>query len=293
MADHPVKSVVLPKRLHRFLAYHQADPILDATTREYHQIIEVFHPKLALPLTLGKGLVIQIFQLIVLPFLRRQKSFEEETCILSYISINAHPENETPYPTRSLVLPQNLVKFISIVDDPETEATAEEYHKIIVIFFPQLELPRSINRETLITIFNIMVLPFLHRLDEWDEDRGYIRFCTVEVLPQTRPKAIPIQSVTLPVSLHSFLAFTDPNISVIAGPTNQHILQIIEIFHPHVNGLFKPDDSCVHYAFDKMVLPYLRNVLSFNSQNNKLTYYAVDINDQFQGEFIFISQLSS
>ncbi|KAH9807516.1 hypothetical protein DFH28DRAFT_914991 [Melampsora americana] len=282
MADHtsqyiyPVKSVVLPKRLHSFLAYHLADPVLDATTREYHQIFEVFYPKMALPLNLGKDVVIRIFQITVLPFLRRQKSFDKDTCIFSYISINAHPEHEKPYPTRSLVLPQKLANFIRIHDDPDMEFTPEEYHQMIDIFFPQLQLPRSFDQETLIGIFEIMVLPFLHRLDDYDEDSGFIRFLTVEVLPQNRPNTVPIQSVILPVNLRGFLAFIDPKVAILAGPTSHDFHQIIELFHPYLDGFFKPTDDLMQ-PFKLMILPYIRNTMSFNYQDNKLTYYAVNL----------------
>ncbi|EGG11562.1 uncharacterized protein MELLADRAFT_102581 [Melampsora larici-populina 98AG31] len=288
MADHtslyvyPVKSVVLPKRLHRFLSYHVADPILDATTREYHQIIEVFHPKLALPLNLGKEVVIQLFQIMVLPFLRRQKSFDKDTCVFSYISIVAHTEHEKPYPTRSLVLPQNVKKYIAIYDDPNMifDATVKEIFTMIDVFFPQLQIPRFVNQETIRSIFDIIVLPFFHRFVDHNKDSGYIRFLTVEVLPLSRPEKGPIKAVTLPVSLHSLLVYLGP-VSVLAEPTNQQIHQILHIFHPHLSEYWELNRTgkSMMPVFNLMVLPYLRHALSFNFHDNKLTYCAVDLSN--------------
>ncbi|EGG05523.1 uncharacterized protein MELLADRAFT_63919 [Melampsora larici-populina 98AG31] len=218
MAEHtpqyvyPVKSVVLPKRHHGFLAYNIAHPLSEASTREYHHIIEVFHPKLALPLSFAKDIIIRIFQVTVLPFLRHPKGFDEDTCVYSYISTNAHPEHEKPYPTGSLVIPQDLIKFICIHDDPDliVEASSEEYLRIISLFFPDLQLPQSFDRETLISLFEIIVLPFFRPLEELDEHSGYIRYLQVEVIRQIQPKVIPTQVVTLPVNLHRFLAFANP-----------------------------------------------------------------------------------
>ncbi|EGG01093.1 uncharacterized protein MELLADRAFT_111300 [Melampsora larici-populina 98AG31] len=205
MAEHtpqyvyPVKSVVLPKRHHGFLAYNIAHPLSEASTREYHHIIEVFHPKLALPLNLAKDIIIRIFQVLM-------------RIIYLYISTNAHPEHEKPYPTGSLVIPQDLIKFICIHDDPDliVEASSEEYLRIISLFFPDIQLPQSFDRETLISLFEIIVLPFFRPLEELDEHSGYIRYLQVEVIRQIQPKVIPTQVVTLPVNLHRFLAFANP-----------------------------------------------------------------------------------
>lgn len=278
---YPVHSVVLPKRLHCFLAYHIADPVSDATTRQYHQIIEVFHPKLALPLDLGKDVVMRIFQITVLPFLRRQNFFDKDTCVFSYISTNAQPELK-PDPTQTLVLPQNLIKFMCIHDDPDmvVEASSEEYHKIIDLFFPTLQLPqKKFDRETLISIFDIIVLPFFHRLEEFDKDSGFIRYLTLEVLPR-KPKDFPIETVTLPVGLHSFLAFVDPKVVVLAGPTDQQINQIIAVFHPTLDIFWDCNGRHENHMmglFNLFVLPYFRNIISFNYQDNTMTYYAIDL----------------
>lgn len=279
--EYPVKSVVLPKRLHSFLAYNTADPFLDATASEYHSIIDVFHPKLALPRTLPKKTVISIFQITVLPYLRHPVpvAFDKDTCIYSYFSTNAHLEHEKPYPTADLVLPQDLIKFLSLHDDPDSivEATSKEYLRIITLFFPLLNLPASLNQETLISLFEVIVLPFFRRLEEFDEDSGFIRYLQFEVLHQIHPKVIPVQVVILPINLHKFLAFADPKVSVLGGPTNHEIHQIIKLFHPHLSDLWQKDENDMIVPFNYMVLPYLRNIISFNYLDGTLTYSAVDL----------------
>ncbi|KAH9818830.1 hypothetical protein DFH28DRAFT_1123172 [Melampsora americana] len=277
--EYPVKSVVLPKRLHSFLAYNTADPLLDATTREYHQIIEVFHPKLALPLNLGKNLVIQIFRMTVLPFLRRPKAFDKDTCVYSYISTDAHPEHEKPYPTGSLVLPRHLIKFIGIHDDADmiVDFDSEDFFGIIALFFPHLHLPRIFDCETLRNLFEISVLPYLRRLEDFDECSGFIRYLKVEVLCPIQQKVIPVQVARLPVNLHKFLAFANPNVSVIPCPTAQEILQIMKLFHPQLSKFWRDDEKDMMGPLNMMVLPYLRNIISFNSQDGTLTYSAVDL----------------
>ncbi|KAH9815068.1 hypothetical protein DFH28DRAFT_893045 [Melampsora americana] len=290
MADHipkylyPIKSVVLPKRLHIFLGFQHADLVLHATTSEYLQLIDVFYPKLCLPSDLEVDMVIRIFELMVLPFLRRQESFDKDTCTLSFIAAKVHLAHELPHPTESLVLPQNLIKFIGFHDDPEmvVDTTPEEYHEIIDLFFPKLNLSQCFTLETLIDIFNILVRPYFLRLEDWDEDSGHICYLTAEILSPIEPEKIPpIQTVTLPPSLRSFLAFVDPKVLVFAGPTTEHIIQIIKLFHPGLESFFdlKGTDSIAKVLpiFNTMVLPYLCSVFSFDSQNNELSYYAIDL----------------
>ncbi|KAH9808164.1 hypothetical protein DFH28DRAFT_1088081 [Melampsora americana] len=256
--EYPVKSVVLPKRLHSFLAYNTADPLLDATTREYHQIIEVFHPKLALPLNLGKNL---------------------DTCVYSYISTDAHPEHEKPYPTGSLVLPCHLIKFIGIHDDADmiVDFDSEEFFGIIALFFPHLHLPQIFDRKTLHNLFEISVLPYLRRLEDFDKFSGFIHYLKVKVLRPIQQKVILVQVARLPVHLHKFLAFANPNISVIPGPMAQEILQIMKLFHPQLSNFCRDDKKDMMGPLNMMVLPYLCNIISFNSQDGTLTYSAIDL----------------
>lgn len=276
---YPFKSVVLPNRLQYFLAYHMADPVLDVNISDYYQIIEVFYPKLLLPLGLEKDVMIRLFQIMILPFLRRQKSFNKDNCVLSYISADAHPQHRKPYPTRSLVLPPNLIKFIQLYDDVDlnVEATTEEYHNIIDLFHPQLQLPQNFDQSTLISIFDILVRPFFQRLEDFDEDSGCINYVTVEVLPRIKKNKCRV--VQLPISLHIFLAFVNHKVNVVPRPTKEQISQIINLFHPHLDEPWVCDDHDRSQVgpFEIMVLPYLRNVLSFNPQTNELTYYAVDL----------------
>ncbi|KAH9814176.1 hypothetical protein DFH28DRAFT_892857 [Melampsora americana] len=282
---YPIQSVVLPKRLHTFLAFQIVDSIIDATTREYHQIIEVFYPKLALPLNLAKDVLIRLFQIMVLPLLRRPKSFDKDTCVYSYISTDGRPQHERPHPTQTQVLPQNLIKFIDLHDEPtlRVEATSEEYHRIIDMFYPMLQLPsKSCDHGTLTCLFDIMVLPFFRRLEDFDELSGRICYLTAEVLSPHLPNKPPIHVITLPRSLHSFLAYVDPKVSVVPGPTNAQMTEIINLFHPDLDEPWTcdhndPDDGMSMGPFNIMVLPYLRNVVSFNFQSYALTYYKVDI----------------
>lgn len=279
---YPIKSVVLPKRLHIFLGFQHADLVLRATTSEYLQLIDVFYPKLCLPLDLEVDVVIRIFEVMVLPLLRRQESFDKDTCILSFIATKAHPAHDRPYPTESLVLPQNLIKFMGFYDDPDMildTTSVEEYHEIIDVFYPKLKLPHCFEQETLLGIFDLLVRPYLLRFEDFDEETGRICYGTAEILSPIEDT--PIGIITLPPSLHSFLAFVDPKVNVLAGPTPEHVLQIVKLFHPGLEDFFQYNGtdsiSEVMSAFNVMALPYLRNVLSFDSQTNQLTYYAVNI----------------
>lgn len=280
----PVNSVVLPKRLHVFLAYHNTDHlVLNVTTRDYLELIDIFHPKLCLPLSLEKDVVIKIFELIVLPSLHRQDSFDKDSYLFSYISTGTHPYHVEPHPTKCLVLPQHLIKFLAHHDDPDVvvDGTPEEYHQMIDLFFPKSQLPHCLDKETSIQIFDILVRPFLRRLEDFDEDSGHISYLTVEVLPRFQPKVIPVQSITLPPALHGFLAFVDPKVTVVAPSTAEHMLQVIKLFHPHAKILL---EACEDHTitelmptFTFMVLPYLRNLVSLNLQDNTLTYRVVDL----------------
>ncbi|KAH9817495.1 hypothetical protein DFH28DRAFT_887046 [Melampsora americana] len=271
-------SIIIPDRLHHFLASRRSKETREIPKHEYLQMIDLFHPKLRLPSQLKKGVVIRLYDILVSPFFKRKEIFDVETNTFNYNPDLRDPpsEGQSDLPVKSLFLPAHLIKFMDYHDPAGyIDATRSEYHEIINLFHPQLVLPLCLSKTMAETLFKITTRPLLLFLDDFDEDTGYLSFVTVQLKPaQNKPKRYPLKSIYLPTHLHCFLAMKDPAVKV--NLPNTKIELILTLFHPHL-GLIKRCDSKLNGLFEGMVLPYLRNTTAFDVETNLLRYVAVPL----------------
>ncbi|EGF98183.1 uncharacterized protein MELLADRAFT_69489 [Melampsora larici-populina 98AG31] len=274
-----LKSVILPKRLHHFLSSRRdQDSKVEPSRREYLQVIDVFHPQLCLPMDLRKEDVVRVYNIIVSPFFGRKEVFNVDTNAFYYNpALQLLPEGESGYLVISLVLPNDLIKFMALHDPAEVvEATQYEYHHIINLFYPELGLPLCLNKIQVMSLFNIAVLPFFQQLDNFNEETGKLSYIPVQINPKFKVKKPRVKAVYLPAHLQGFLAYKDPAVTVGTGVYSvEKLSQIIDLFHP---SLRSPGPQCKggwYGLFEVMVLPYLRNIVSFDISTGIMRFVAV------------------
>lgn len=278
-----ISSVILPKRLHHFLASHRCKETRDISKQEYLQVIDVFHPNLFLPSKLRKGVVIRLYDILVSPYFNRNENFDVDTNTFSYNPAlrDLLPPGQLKAPIKTLSLPSHLVKFMAFTDPADAvDATRNEYHEIINIFYPQLNLPLLLSKTRAETLFNITVLPLFQDFHDFEEESGYFSYAThLRILPEPQKK-IRMKSIYLPPHLHIFLplAIKDPAVKfIIDASLDYKVLEMIDLFHPSLQlseGLCKTRRKGL---FDMMVLPYLENAIAFDAKTNVLWYRAVPL----------------
>ncbi|KAH9806800.1 hypothetical protein DFH28DRAFT_1090676 [Melampsora americana] len=282
-SNNSMSSIILPKRLHRFLPSHQCKEIQAISKYEFFQIIDIFHPNLSLPLKLRKGVVMRLYDMLVSPFFSREEIFDVDTNTFHYNpALQLCSQDQLGNSIKALVLPSHLIKFMKLYDPAENEvdgATRQDYHQIINLFYPQLHLPLCLNKTEVKKLFSISVLPYLKRLEESDEDIGELSYAPFLIEPKIKPKKLRVKAIYLPRHLHCFLAYKDPAVTVVMGVDVKKTLQIIDLFHSAhelTKGVCKGARGW-QGLFEMMVLPYLRNLVAFDVPTSIMRYVAVPL----------------
>ncbi|KAH9808936.1 hypothetical protein DFH28DRAFT_888353, partial [Melampsora americana] len=75
------------------------------------------------------------------------------------------------YPLRALVIEDHLHKFLEVADRNARmpQATVGELVEILALFHPGLRLDSRTTHRTALQLFNILVRPFIQKMESFDE----------------------------------------------------------------------------------------------------------------------------
>ncbi|KAH9817079.1 hypothetical protein DFH28DRAFT_889942 [Melampsora americana] len=84
-------------------------------------------------------------------------------------------------PLRALVLNDHLYIFIEVVPEnaPMPRVTLGQLIDILAVFHPGLRLDGRVTHRTALQLFNLLVLPYLRQMEDFEHETGVLFFWDV------------------------------------------------------------------------------------------------------------------